>query len=98
MNRYRWAVDNSESIDAEVVEILPDGRGFRAIRGVTTLAGLCRGAVGSTIAEFGADAAWRVNGNVQELVAIWPTTARLSPRRPPRRRRRLRRRPQRPDA
>ncbi|HZF04237.1 MAG TPA: M56 family metallopeptidase [Patescibacteria group bacterium] len=75
MTRYRWAVDNSESIDAEVVEILPDGRGFRAIRGVTTLAGLPWGGWIYDRRVRRQTRLWRVNGNVQELVAIWPTTA-----------------------
>ena len=75
MNRYRWPVDNTVSIDAEVLEILPDGRGFRAIRGVTALARL---PWGGWIYDRGVPRQtrlWRVNGNEQELVAIWPTTA-----------------------
>jgi Zn-dependent protease with chaperone function len=74
-NRYRWPVGDSESADAEVVELLPDGRGFRAIRGVTTLAGL---PWGTWIYDRGVrrqTRLWRVNGNTQELIAIWPTTA-----------------------
>src|SRR5206468_237672 len=55
--------------------ILPDGRGFRAIRGVTALARL---PWGGWIYDRGVPRQtrlWRVNGNEQELVAIWPTTA-----------------------
>ena len=75
LNRYRWPVGDSESVDAEVVELLPDGRGFRAIRGVTTLAGL---PWGTWIYDRGVrrqTRVWRVNGNTQELIAIWPTVA-----------------------
>jgi len=75
VNRYRWPVDDSESVDSEMVEILPDGRGIRAISGVTTLARL---PWGTWIYDRGGrrqTRVWRLNGNAQELLAVWPTAA-----------------------
>jgi Zn-dependent protease with chaperone function len=74
VDRFRWAVGD-ESVDAEVVELLPDGRGFRAVRGITTLAGM---PWATWIYDRGIrrqTRVWRVNGNTQELIAIWPTAA-----------------------
>src|SRR5256712_385613 len=74
-SRYRWAVDQTESVDSEAVEILPDGRGFRAIAGVTRLARL---PWGTWIYDRGVrrqTRVWRLNGNAQDLVAVWPTAA-----------------------
>jgi len=71
----RWAVDQTESVDSEAVEILPDGRGFRAIAGVTRLARL---PWGTWIYDRGVrrqTRVWRLNGNAQDLVAVWPTAA-----------------------
>ena len=75
VSRYRWAVDQTESVDSEAVEILPDGRGFRAIAGVTRLARL---PWGTWIYDRGVrrqTRVWRLNGNAQDLVAVWPTAA-----------------------
>ena len=75
VNRYRWPVDDSERVDAEVVEILPDGRGIRAISGVTPLARL---PWGTWIYDRGGrrqTRVWRLTGNTQELLAVWPTAA-----------------------
>jgi len=75
VNRYRWPVDDSEAVDSEMVEILPDGRGIRAISGVTSLARL---PWGTWIYDRGGrqqTRVWRLNGNTQELLAVWPTAA-----------------------
>jgi Zn-dependent protease with chaperone function len=75
VNRYRWPVDDSESVDSEMVEILPDGRGIRAISGVTSLARL---PWGTWIYDRGGrrqTRVWRLNGNAQQLLAVWPTAA-----------------------
>lgn len=75
MNRYRWHVDDSESVGSEVVEILPDGRGFRAIRGVPALARLPWGGWIYDRRARAQTRVWRLNGEAQELIAIWPTAA-----------------------
>jgi Zn-dependent protease with chaperone function len=75
MNRYRWRVDNSESLGSEVVELLPDGRGFRAIRGVPPLARLPWGSFIYDRSARTQTRVWRLNGNAQELIAVWPTAA-----------------------
>jgi hypothetical protein len=75
VNRYRWAVDNTESIDAEAVAILPDGRGVRAISGVTTLARLPWGTWIYDRVVPRQTRVWRLDGNVQTLAAVWPTAA-----------------------
>jgi Zn-dependent protease with chaperone function len=75
INRYRWRVDNTESLGSEVVEILPDGRGFRAIRGVPPLARLPWGGFIYDRSARAQTRLWRVNGDAQELLAVWPTAA-----------------------
>ena len=75
MNRYRWRVDNTESLGSEVVEILPDGRGFRAIRGVPPLARLPWGGFIYDRSARAQTRLWRLNGDAQELLAVWPTAA-----------------------
>src|SRR5262249_56008676 len=63
------------SVDSEIVELLPDGRGFRAISGVTTLARL---PWGTWIYDRGGrrqTRVWRLKGSAQELLAVWPTSA-----------------------
>ncbi len=75
VNRYHWHVDDSESYASEVVEILPDGRGFRAITGATPLARL---PWGTWIYDRGSrrqTRVWRVNANDRQLLGVWPTTA-----------------------
>ena len=75
VNRYRWHVDDSESLGSEVVEILPDGRGFRAVTGATPLARVPWGAWIYDRSPRRQTRVWRLNGNAQELVAVWPTAA-----------------------
>jgi Zn-dependent protease with chaperone function len=77
INRYRWPADETDSVDpdGELVAIRPDGRGIRALSGATTLARL---PWGGWIYDRGLrwqTRVWRLNGNAQELIAVWPTGA-----------------------
>ena len=73
--KQRWAFDDSERVDAETVEMSPDGRGFRAVSELAPLAQLQWGPLIYSGRLARQSRVWRLATGRQDLVATWPVTA-----------------------
>jgi len=73
--KQRWAFDDSERVDAETVEMSPDGRGFRAVSELAPLAQLQWGPLIYSGRLARQSRVWRLDAGRQDLVATWPVTA-----------------------